>query len=262
MRRCLRLLGLLVLLLHWGSIPVYAATAVDVTITANPGGMFAPTDFIATYINDKKITLTWTSNPTAVATIIRAKVGSYPTGIGDGYLVYSGAGDTVDDTAVSLDETATNIYYSAWSTDGAGNFSPDYAQTNAGGIGMTLIAFTLVPLALITLFLVFHVGLLSFAAALAWGVLGFFSYQSSAYSDSGIWDVYYGFFWLCIGMVIACVFLPSVMRPKPAAEIDDVYVDDIDRVEAEQAKTFAGTRIPRLGRRAYRGVKRDRRNAR
>jgi hypothetical protein len=114
---------------------------VDVTITADPSGLFAPTNFDAVYINDHKVTITWVTNPLAVTTHIRGKTGSYPTGIADGYQVYNGAGVTVDDETVSLDETATNVYYRAWSVGGGGAPSPDYAEDNLGGVGMTLIAF-------------------------------------------------------------------------------------------------------------------------
>ena len=118
-----------------------AAKSVDITITAQPSAMFAPTDFDAVTITDNKITLTWTPNIFAATTMVRAKTGSYPTGTADGYLVYNGAGNTADDLTVSLDETATNIFYRAWSVDGVGNFSPNYAEDNTGGIGMTMIAF-------------------------------------------------------------------------------------------------------------------------
>jgi len=123
------------------AIEVQAATSTDVTITYTPSGLFAPTDFTATAINDSKITLTWTPNVLAVTTHIRGKVGSYPINVNDGYEVYNGAGNTVDDNSVSLDETAADIYYIAYSVDGGGVHSLDYAQANAGGTGMTLIAF-------------------------------------------------------------------------------------------------------------------------
>jgi hypothetical protein len=114
---------------------------VDVTVTAQPSGLFAPTNFVATTITDNKITLTWASNIFAVTTHIRGKVGSYPVNVADGYEIYNGAGNTVDDNAVSLDETAANVYYIAYSVNGGGVHSPDKAQANTGGIGMTLIAF-------------------------------------------------------------------------------------------------------------------------
>ena len=121
-------------------LEVQAAKSVDVEITAQPAGFFAPTDFDAVTITDGKITLTWTPNIFASTTHIRAKVGSYPTSETDGYEVYNGAGNTVDDLSVSLDETAANIYYIAYSVDGFGNHSPNYAEDNTGGVGMTLLA--------------------------------------------------------------------------------------------------------------------------
>jgi hypothetical protein len=130
---------LLNLILYTGE--VWAATVVDITVTANPSGLFAPTNFIATTITDNKITLTWTANIFATTTLVMAKTGSYPLTSTDGYQVYNGAAEIANDTSVSLDETATNIYYRAWSVDGVGNKSPDYASSNTGGDGMTLIAF-------------------------------------------------------------------------------------------------------------------------
>ena len=117
---------------------VSAAKTVDVIITAQPSGLFAPTDFDAVTITDTKITVSWTPNIFATTTMVRAKIGSYPTDETDGYLVYNGAGNTVDDTAVSLDETLTNVFYRAWSVDALGGFSPNYAQDNTGGIAMLL----------------------------------------------------------------------------------------------------------------------------
>jgi hypothetical protein len=116
-----------------------AATVIEVTITAIPGGLFAPTNFKATTITDHKITLTWEPNSLAVTTHIRAKVGNYPTSVSDGYEVYDGAGDTVDDNSVSLDETFANIHYIAYSVDGGGAPSSDRAEANTGGAWMTAI---------------------------------------------------------------------------------------------------------------------------
>lgn len=122
--------------------PVLAALSVDVTVTWTPAGaLFPPTDFVATVIDNDTIRLTWIPDVMAVTTHIRGKVGSYPVNVLDGYEVYNGAGNTVDDNSVNLDETAANIYYIAYSVDGGGVHSINYAQANAGGTGMTMIAF-------------------------------------------------------------------------------------------------------------------------
>lgn len=184
-------------------IEVQAAKSVDVTITANPSGFFAPTSFDVIRVTDHKIRATWVANPLAVTTYIRAKVGSYPTSETDGYLVYDGAGVTVDDNSVSLDETAANVYYRAWSKDGVGTFSPDFAQDFAGGIGMVLLALlsgaVLMTIAAFIVAYITKIGLLKWIAAGLWVVTGAYAYTQKTTT----WDVFYSLFFMCFFVAVA-----------------------------------------------------------
>jgi len=75
----------------------------------------APTNLSATPTTDVLYTLTWTKGTGAQSTIVRGKVGSYPTDVSDGSLVYSGAG-----TGCTHAVAGEHWYYRAWSyvTDG------------------------------------------------------------------------------------------------------------------------------------------------
>ena len=135
---------------------VWAATAVDVTITALPSGLWAPTGFTATYIDPACVSLSWVANPGTVATLIRAKIGSYPANATDGYIVYNGAGESMNDTAMDYDQMMTDVYYIAWGVDGAGNVSNDYTYDVAESGIMTafvLLMTEYLPLILQTLLL-------------------------------------------------------------------------------------------------------------
>jgi hypothetical protein len=84
----------------------------DVTFLTKPD---APIDLTATATTPVLYTLTWTVGTGALDTYIRGKVGSYPTDIADGSLIYDGAGDTC--TAAVAGE---HWFYRAWSYTSAG----------------------------------------------------------------------------------------------------------------------------------------------
>ncbi len=98
----------------------------------------APTNFTATYISDYQIDLSWDKGLDAVNTLIMANYGSYPTDRNGGYQVYYGPKTGCSDTLVDLQFREVNVYYRAWSE--GGSWSNDYAETNIGGVGMTLVA--------------------------------------------------------------------------------------------------------------------------
>jgi len=83
----------------------------------------APTGLHATEYSDT-ISLAWTIGVGATTTLVRGKMGSYPTSIADGTSIYSGTGGT----AIHEDLTyGTTYYYSAWSESG-GVYSPTAAN--------------------------------------------------------------------------------------------------------------------------------------
>lgn len=121
----------------------------DITITGTPDvgvpqatGIWVNRELKLTKISESEVKLDW--EPITPTVMIRAKYGGYPANTADGYLVYTGTATTTNDTAVSLDETTTNIYYTAWFQDGGGDWLNDTLQNNIGGIGMTLVAEVLV----------------------------------------------------------------------------------------------------------------------
>lgn len=149
--KILRILAALtVLIIHMGVLTtqVNAATSVEITITAFPLLFSAPTEFTVTVIDDNHVQLDWTMHPLASATIIKQKVGAYPMDVDDGTTVYNGIAETADDTTIDLDENASIVYYRAWSLDGDGNESPDYAEGDTGD-RMSLIANAIIFIAIL-----------------------------------------------------------------------------------------------------------------
>ena len=70
----------------------------------------APSDLLATPTTAVLYTLTWTKGDWAQTTIVRGKVGSYPTDVADGSAVYSGAG-----AGCTHAVAGEHWYYRAWS---------------------------------------------------------------------------------------------------------------------------------------------------
>jgi hypothetical protein len=129
--------------------PVLAATTQDVTVTANPAGFGVdpPSDFSATYVTDTRVALSWDKGIGAQNTMIRARVGEWPSDRTDGYQVYYSTGEYALDTGVDLGNTLVPVYYRAWSESGASEWSTDYDQDSVwpilvGGEGVTLLSTT------------------------------------------------------------------------------------------------------------------------
>lgn len=141
----MRWLGILLLIIAWALSPtmVMAATSDSVTVTVSGWVVEAPGGFTLTYISDYEVGITWTKPATANNTMVRAKYSGYPEDRTDGYLIYYGTGTSASDTAVNLDETATPVYYRAWSENTTGVWSPQFAEANIEGVGVTLLALIL-----------------------------------------------------------------------------------------------------------------------
>lgn len=155
--------------------PILADTSQDVTVTA-AGWILAqpPTGLTLTYISDYEVGISWTKGVDADNTMIRGAVGRVPEDISDGYLVYNGSGTTTSDTGVSLDETATPVYYRAWSQDVHGSWESIGISDFIGGIGMTLLALFTFCGILSFLALRSSFGALKLLAGLSWfGMLAF-----------------------------------------------------------------------------------------
>jgi hypothetical protein len=115
---------------------ILGALTGDVIVKAKPAWLEAPTNFTATVATNNQIALTWTKNAMATNTLIRAKMGSAPTSITDGWQVYHGPASNFSDNAVSVDETWIPIYYAAWS-DNVTDYSTDYVTDDAGAEQVT-----------------------------------------------------------------------------------------------------------------------------
>jgi hypothetical protein len=90
----------------------------------------APAVFTAATFNSTQIDLSWTKGTGANNTMVRGKLGSYPTSVSDGYQVYFNTGTTASDTGLT---PSTTYYYRAWSevTNGSQQWSDAYLQSSA-----------------------------------------------------------------------------------------------------------------------------------
>lgn len=174
----LRLLCLLAITFAVVLVPstVLAATSADVTVTATGYVCGAPGGFTVIYISDYEVGLSWTKGEDAVNTMIRAKYGSVPESRTDGYQVYYGDGTSTSDTAVSLDETLTPVYYAAFSQNAAGIWEETGVSDFIEGVGMTIFAIVAVVLALMVMGFRFKNGVLFLASSLGWVLFAFLMY--------------------------------------------------------------------------------------
>ncbi len=213
-------------------IVALADTTAGITVTAVGYIVAAPGGFTVWYISDYEVGISWIKPLNAVNTMIRAKYGSAPTSITDGYQVYYGPDEITSDTGVSLDETATEVYYRAWSQTAGGIWGPLWAEGQMEGIGMTLIALILMAMAFIITSYIFKKSVLAFAAAGSFGLLGYYALTKS----TATWDVYFSLFWLSMGLLIACMFAPLAYRETTpdSEETEEPDAREL-RIEMEEA---------------------------
>lgn len=93
--------------------------------------------------------------------------------------------------------------------------------TEAGAI--TLFALIMMALAPMIAAFIAPSGrtIMMIVAAGGWALTGFYAYDSSTET----WDVLYGLFWFAMFMVIACIFVPAVLRERKE---HDISMDDVD----------------------------------
>ena len=100
----------------------------DVTFTTKPN---PPTGLSTTAQSQTQIDVLWTKGSGAEKTMVRRKVGSYPTSVSNGDQAYFDTGSSFSDTSLNC---GTHYYYRAWSYKaGAPNsgYSDDYSQDDA-----------------------------------------------------------------------------------------------------------------------------------
>lgn len=119
-----------------------APMSVEITITVTPitpGTSLAPQNFMAIYVTDNVVLLTWDGLPTgATSVMILAKDSGYSDNVDDGYYLYEGVGDNVSDTSVNFNEYFGYKYYTAYSYNGT-DWSPFYSQAKVVSPNVTEI---------------------------------------------------------------------------------------------------------------------------
>ena len=195
------LLTLLVLILI-PTVAVEAASSAGITISASGFVCGAPGGFTITYINDYELGLSWTQGLNANNTMVRAAYGRYPDNLTDGYLVYYGNGTFCNDTAVNLDETASLVYYRAWSQNVARVYEDIGASEWFEGDGMKLIAVIILALGLMIPAFIWKKQALMVAAAFVW--VGFAFWNRTITPTWGTCDIYEILFYVGIVMCMLC----------------------------------------------------------
>jgi hypothetical protein len=112
-------------------------TGSDATFLTLPD---APTGFIVTAETTTSVSLSWAMGTGADTTIVRYKIGSYPTSTSDGTAGYSGSGISCTISSLS---PSTVYYFAAWSSKTAGgyiqysNLSAQVSQTSVDTLELT-----------------------------------------------------------------------------------------------------------------------------
>lgn len=237
---------LAVLILSLNTMPVSAATSVNITVTARPKISGGIANFTIVYISETQLDLSWVLTGDAVNIMIRGKYSEYPADIpngltdpSDGYLVYYGNGLSVSDTSMDFDEITGVLYYKAWAQKADGTWYTNSSTGSEESRTLILLAFVILALGLTIGAFVLTTGraILSFAGAGAWLLLGIYSYTKS----TAVWDIYYSLFWLSAGMVIVCSLISVVLREKKEPEEIDEFaeenrelIDDVERSERDK----------------------------
>lgn len=177
-----------------------AAASATVTITVAGYVCGPPDGFTVLRVTDTDISISWMPGTSAENTMVRAAVGRMPESRVDGYLVYYGNGTVYNDTALNLDEMATEVYYRAWSETALGAWEYEGSSGFVEGIGVKLIAFIGLAVALMVTGLVLKKKGLMMASGLAWFGFGLYMMTESI----GSFDIYRLFGWLGLGLGIAC----------------------------------------------------------
>lgn len=258
-RRCLRLSAVIAILalMALGILPMtdvrpaMAASSEDVTITVTGIVVDAPGGFIVFYVSDYEVGLAWTKPTGANMTMIRAKYGSYPTSRIDGYQVYYGSGESCSDTAVSLDETAIEIYYIGFSETASGQWSPLYAQGFLEPPAVKIIAFIILALGVTAIAFWSKRRPLCFLSMASWLGFGFYAFNQTYTGNEYLDDL---FLWIGLVGALICMFeivlVTRGMRPEPPAVLssEQQVFEDVKkgRQELREARALRPRRRFRL----------------
>ena len=193
--------------------------------------VYPPTDLVLTMVGDHEVSISWTAGVNACNYMVRAAVGRVPTDRTDGYLVYYG-----DSTAaVDFIDEDEEVYYRVWSESCASVWETEGVYDSIGG-EMVLVGILLAlacGVSVSTFVIKSGRRILGFVSAGLWLLAGIASYLQS----SSTWDIYYGIFWLSMGMVLAMGLVAAILREKK--EEEPVIIDEVtgEPVEKEEEKT-------------------------
>lgn len=212
-----------------------SAESQSVTVTANPK-VYVTTGLIATYINDYEIGLSWSMGANVTNVMIRSKFGSSPVNRGDGKLVYYGNATNVSDFLVASLAVATEpLYYGLWSQKSDSTWYDDIIIVGGDFMSSTVL-FIVVAILTLGLSLAYtwkRQGFFAYAATAFWLFLGLLSYQvSTSPNPLAFTDIYMGLFWVCMGMTVTFVLLPTLTKEKPVSS------DIVEEWEGEDLSTL------------------------
>jgi hypothetical protein len=195
----------------------------NVNVIAVPYTGWAITGFTAVYVTDTQVDVSWIPDFGVLNTMIRAKYGSAPTSVTDGYLVYYGNAHNTSDTSMNFDESLGQIYYRAFAETAPGVYDDSTLPASVEGVVMTLIALILLSLGLTIGGEVKKNVMLVVAGALFWAILGAYAYYLSTTLTTGMSAIYYALFWGGMAMSIVCVLSGAwLARGKGDLALDEM----------------------------------------
>lgn len=141
------------------------------------------TSFTATVISDQEVYLEWETNLSTIEVIVRAKYGSMPDSMSDGYLVYDGAGTNYSDTSMNFEEYLGTLVYRIWARGETGNWA--IAEINiAESEGIMLALLLLLVVVTYFAYKVFNSYFCKIMAGMIWITVGILR----IIQDQSAWD--------------------------------------------------------------------------
>lgn len=81
-----------------------------------------------------------------------------------------------------------------------------------------VLALVVLCLGMTTMAYVFRKGALGFGAAFCWLILGIYAYTLSSTPSTDTWDIYFGLFWMSMGLMLVSALEVMVMKEKTIEE--------------------------------------------
>jgi hypothetical protein len=243
LRKLLAIIALVFLALLNFPWAVLADQTAYIEITAvgtDNGSLPGPPTLTATLASNTQVDLSWLMGAGATTTLVRAKYGAAPTGIADGYLVYSGNATTATDWISDIQLSDNALWYSAWSYNGAGyslTYATDYVEGGdmAASIGMIGIGMCLMT----------GLGINVVAwwrekwwvcpiAFLFWLGLAYY-----AYTQSTAFDFYRFITWVCAGFALVSIGEIWILRQRSEDAPEETMAERTQkRIDTNLAGTF------------------------